>query len=172
MKYGWSVKCDTRKLLKEIEAYRKKMETGMRSVVRDLSRRIVSFARKAYGNDAVTVTPDPVTQDGTTCATVIRANGRPVVFVEFGAGDLTDTGHEYAAALDSAGVYVRAGEWSRTEGLGAAGKHPNYADDGWWYYDGKVCKGVMPRRVLFNAVQNAMTNAEKNAIKAYGKRMK
>ena len=39
-------------------------------------------------------------------------------------------------------------------------------------YDGKVYKGVMPRRVLFNAVQAAMTTAEQDAVRAYGKKVK
>ena len=172
MKYKWTLTCETKTLLKELKKYEKSLETGVRNIIRQFANKVVKEARNAYGESAVTVTADPVQQSEATCYTTIRANGRPVVFLEFGAGDYTDPSHEYAASLAAAGVYVRAGEWSRTEGNGANGKHPTYADDGWWWYDGKVYKGVMPRRVLFNAVQAAMTTAEKDAVGAYGKKVK
>lgn len=170
------ISADVRKIVRSIEKYRKNLEKFISNTVNAVAEAVANAARPVYGS-AVRVNVEPVQHEDTLYSCFVTAEGKAVVFLEFGAGDYTDSGHPFAPELaKQAAVYVRAGQWSSTEGLGAKDQsdprnHPNYASDGYWFFGGRFYNGVLPRRALFNAVQSAMAKTQGLVNKQYDKVM-
>lgn len=142
---------------KQLLKYRKALEDYMEAVVKGICGVISDKAKAAYGGSGVVVTVEKV-ESGNTIAYQVRANGEEVVFIEFGAGDRTDSGSEYAKALAiSSGVYVYAGSWSRNEGNASYNPtvHPNYWQDKYWMLGKTKMTYVEPKRVLYDAVHDS-----------------
>lgn len=148
---------DKSQLVKELKKYRDTLvEQRVKPIMERLCSEIRDMAAVEYGA-AVSVTYEPTAPSaGDALAYRIIANGEAVVFLEFGAGVDTDSGHEYAGALTSqTGINVTPGSYSSTEGSG------QFAQYGWWKFGGRYYRGVRPLRALLHAVQNAKANWSK-----------
>lgn len=115
----------------------------MDNALGDIAGEIAKKAREIYG-PSVTVTVEPADHGKD-----VVASGKAVMFLEFGAGTMTDTAHPYAG---DAPVEIRPGSYSETHaGMFAS---TNEDGDGYWIFGGKVYHYVVPRRALYHAVED------------------
>ncbi len=143
-------------LYKQLKEYRENLVKYMDAIIKGICGVIRDKAQAVYGG-SVSVTVEPL-ESGNTIVYQVRANGEAVVFIEFGAGDRTDSTNEYAYNLAvSSGVYVYAGSWSRREGNASLNPtvHPNYYEDGYWMLNRTKMTYVEPKRALYNAVHDS-----------------
>lgn len=94
------------KIAKQIKEYGESLQTKMRSLMEDVLKAGQRAADMAYGG-RISVTYEILS--GSTA--VLSANGAQVCFLEFGTGELVDTGHPYANTIP--GVEVYPGSWSK-----------------------------------------------------------
>ena len=71
----------------------------------------------------------------------IIAHGKDVAFLEFGAGFTTDISHPWKHLMD---FDVRPGSWSETHAR-------QFADHGFWFYNGTSYSYIPPTRAMYNA---------------------
>lgn len=141
-------KTSIQKAINELERTKKRLMKKLKIVAERLAQEGARAAEAAYGSP-VAVSVEEI-EDGYA----ILASGDAVVFLEFGAGDATDSGHPYAKALAPEGVAVVRGSWSR--------EHANqYATQGWWLFGGIRMTEVIPRRGLLMASQEMSQVADR-----------
>lgn len=78
------------------------------------------------------------------CHDMLIAEGKDVCFLEFGAGVYADGNHPWAGEMPFA---VRPGSWSETHAR-------QFADRGFWFYNGTSYSYIPPTRAMFNASEN------------------
>lgn len=71
----------------------------------------------------------------------IIAHGKDVGFLEFGAGITTDMAHPWKHLMP---FDVRPGSWSETHAR-------QFADNGFWFYNGTSYSYIPPTRAMYNA---------------------
>ena len=144
-------------LVKQLKTYRKNLIKYMNEVIKGICGVIRDKAQSVYGSE-VEVSVEQVSQEGNIVYQVV-AQGEAVVFIEFGAGDKTDSTSPYVYTLaESSGIYVYAGSWSRNEGNASYNPtiHPNYYQDKYWRLKGgAIMHYVEPKRALYNAVNDS-----------------
>ena len=98
---------------------------------------------------AVVCSAMPTTIQGETVSGGVNADGGAVVFLEFGAGDVTGFG-EHGETIENfeatSGVSVYPGSFSEVNSQ-------QYSNKGYWVFGGRVYRGVYPRRGMFHASQ-------------------
>lgn len=86
----------------------------------------------------------------------IEADGKSVVFLEFGAGDTVNTGNKYAGEVTAQGVEVRSGSWSE--------KHAQqYSTYGRWEFppgSGNWLTAVAPRNAMEKAYEKIILSIQ------------
>lgn len=97
---------------------------------------------------------DPAESNGKTITGRLNANGLAVVFFEFGAGDLAgagDLGEQQSNFEMETGIAVYPGSYSETIGSG------EYAEMGYWHFNGIRYEYIEPRRGMYHAGQTIRT---------------
>lgn len=120
-------------------------------------------ARAAYGGEAVSVVVEPI-ENGMA----IKASGRAVVFLEFGAGSTVNEANRYASVMP---FEVRRGSWS-DQAVGPDGKTPGmYARTGYKYWvlnNGVVLTHIEPRNGMQKAYDEIIQNVVEIAREVFG----
>ena len=142
-----------------------KAERELDSILKDFDQKVDVFvqeiakigqqaAQGAYGGAiSVTLVND---KDGVT----ISADGKAVVFLEFGAGSTTNSANRYALELP---FLVYRGSYSdETKGEYQA-THYNY-----WHFGGKEITGVEPRNGMQKAYEAIMQDISSVARRVFG----
>ena len=141
-------------VLEQLKKYESRVPLFMERLVYTIADSIRTFADPLYnpnGGKAVVVEVLQGAKEGNLVTYTITANGKAVVFLEFGAGNATDSGAPYAAQLAaSEGILVAAGSYSSTEGTG------EYADHKFWIFGSTKMTEIIPTRALYRAVRNAI----------------
>lgn len=99
-------------------------------------------AQGAYGS-AISVTVEPI-ENGMA----IIANGDAVAFLEFGAGDATNSGNRYANEMP---FDVSPGSWSKEHAQ-------QYIKLGYWVFGGVKYTAIQPRNGMEHAYEAIMEN--------------
>lgn len=120
---------------RETERWLQEFDKKVERFLAEIAKLGAETAQAAYGNGA-TVTVEP-TGDGY----LIRADGRGVVFLEFGAGDAVAVDNKYAGEMPF-GVYP--GSWSEQH-------KRQYSETGKWTFGGVEYTEIQPR----NGMQKA-----------------
>lgn len=147
------------KALKQIAQYKKDLADKCERFIEELAIVGQRVASGAFAKGATEDADDAYvfiqkTQDGW----VINAIGKDVVFIEFGAGALTDIMHPMADAL---GVKVYPGSWSEED-------KQLFTQKGYWYYNGKLLDHITPRRGMLEAETAIRQEAENIARRIFG----
>ena len=117
-------------------------------------------ARGAYGGNAVSVY---VTQDGK--GYTIHADGKAVVFLEFGAGDTVNVSNMFKGEVESQGHFeISSGSWSRSD----ESETHEYRDTGKWHFGGREYSYIEPRNGLQKAYDAIIQDIRKVAREVYG----
>ena len=118
-------------------------------------------AQGAYGG-AIKVTVEPI-ENGMS----IIANGKAVVFLEFGAGATVNTGNRYASQM---GFPVERGSYS-DQSIGPDGRPPGeYTRSGYrqWHIGNTVVTEVQPRNGMEHAYQAIIESIHSVAREVFG----
>ena len=151
------------------DASTKKACDKLNYYINSLPKRIVQFekklaevgaaaARGAYG-PSVTVSVVPY-DGGKGVGYKVVANGNAVCFLEFGAGDLTDTSHPFASEVP---FQVRPGSYS-------AVNSKQYSERGCWHFGGQIYFYVKPVRGLWEAHKAIRRDILKVANEVFSKK--
>lgn len=130
-------------------------------LVDEFLRRVAELGREtAQGAYGPTVTSGvTVTTERTNEGYVIKANGREVVFLEFGAGLLTNANNRYAQAMPfpvSQGSYSESvkGPYWKTGFL-------------YWHYGGDLLRYIVPRNAMESAYGEIMRQIKRIADEVF-----
>ena len=142
-------------------------ERQARQLISDFNRKVDEFireiaeigaraARGAYGS-AVTVTVDEIDN-----GLAINANGKAVVFMEFGAGSAVDSSNRFASVVEQEGGFdIRPGSWSE--------QHAHqYERLGYWVFGGQRYYEVQPVNGMEKAYEAIMQDMRNAATKVFG----
>lgn len=147
------------KAIKQIEDYKKSLDTKLKELAERLCTIGVDIVKVSYlsgrreGNSNVDVYIEP-TEKG--CKLV--AEGQDVCFLEFGAG-VSTVDYEKDGQEGLPPIYP--GSWSSTEGTG------QFAENGYWYYNGEKLDGLMPKLGMYHASQIMQQKAIQEARKIF-----
>jgi hypothetical protein len=131
----------------------KQLDQKTKQFMQELAKVGADAAKAAYGS-AVDVTAEPFGDD----EWVIRASGEAVIFLEFGAGDATESGHRYANEMP---FDLQPGSWSREHAQ-------QYWANGFWVFGGRKYTEVKPRRGMLEAYQAMMREFPNVAKRVFG----
>ena len=152
-------------------AYKERVNRIMNDVLETVCDEIVRIAQGLYGRE-VRVTYTPVKTDGDTMVYRVDADGRAVVFLEFGAGYTTDgTTVQAQVFYENTGIKVELGSFSASEdGTGEFIRtHIETGGHGYWtLLNGVRLDHVEPRRALHQAIENVMAEFDELATKDRG----
>lgn len=99
--------------------------------------------RQTHGKHA-----DGIWSEKTTDGYKVVAEGKDLLFIEFGAGDMAGT---TSVLYDQIPVSVRPGSWSETHAQ-------QYSTQGFWFFGGKMYRETIPHPAFYYAYQ-AMVQA-------------
>lgn len=102
--------------------------------------------RKDFGNTDVYLTPPQIDEANLSGKLILR--GSDSLFVEYGAGDLTDPPE-------------LAGTYSETKGIGM------YAENGYWYWGGKKWTGIRAFHPIYWGGQTARKYLEEHGHEVF-----
>ena len=131
-------------LTRKLEAYANSLESKKRTFIERIAQigfsyADIAFSEAAYDGDKDVTVHEPQWVDENTISVV--ADGKSVLFIEFGAG-LIGGGHELAGQFG-----YGPGTWSD----GPGGKHHWDDPRGWYYGHGQKSYGNRPARAMYEA---------------------
>lgn len=140
------------KVIKGLEEYQKRIEVKGVEVCKQLAKSGAEYARKGYERDILfypgqrdRMNDIKVYDDESLMGHSFWAEGRALLFLEFGAGVTYGYGHPLADELGfGPGTYPGKGHWDDP--------------DGWWYFDGlhfAHTYGNRPSQVMYAAAKRA-----------------
>ena len=141
------------KAIEKLEEIQRELDRKMEQFLQEIAEVGRKAAADAYGS-AVTVTADPVGNN----EYVISANGKAVVFLEFGAGDATEPGHRFANEMP---FDVQPGSYSRENAQ-------MYYKNGFWIFGGRMYTEVKPRHGMLRAYEAVMQEIPNVAKRVFG----
>lgn len=109
-------------------------------------------AQSAYGG-AISVTVEPI-ENGMA----IIADGDAIAFLEFGAGDATNSGNRYASMMP---FEVVPGSWSKEHAQ-------QYVKLGYWIFGGVKYTAIQPRNGMEHAYEAVIENIHSTAREVFG----
>lgn len=115
----------------------RKFEENVNRFLERLAQIGKESAQGAYGS-AINVTVEPI-ENGMA----IRANGKAIAFLEFGAGDATNSGNRYANVMP---FDVEPGSWSKEHAQ-------EYVKYGYWIFGGVKYTAIQPRNGMERAYE-------------------
>ncbi len=148
---------DSSSIVKAEEEYRKLLEEFDKKVevfLRRVAESAAKVAQTEYGS-GVTVSVKQI--DG---GYVVNANGKAVVFLEFGAGLMTDSSDIFAKEVDFP-VYV--GSYSEL----ASSSHEFYKT-GKWHFGGKEYTYIVPKNAMQKAYESVAQSFGQIAKEVFG----
>lgn len=158
------VKFDTQDTIDSLRKYRQNFINVMNDIMDDICQTIVRDSQALYGRH-VTVTRYPVKTDGGQLLYRVEANGKPVVFLEFGAGYTVDNSTiEAQVFYENSGVLVELGSFSASaDGTGEFIRtHIETGGHGYWTLaNGVRIDHVEPRRALHLAIESALASMQR-----------
>ena len=124
-----------------------------RRILREFDRNVTRFIAEIaqIGRDAAAGAYGPaisVTLQAHDNGITISADGRGIVFLEFGAGDAVNSGNRYANQMP---FEVRPGSWSENHAQ-------QYSTLGYWIFGGVVYREIQPRNGMQTAYDEIMAN--------------
>ncbi len=145
--------------LSQLEQYKRDFPNKCEKFIEELALVGQRVAAGAFAKGALEDATDAtVTVEKTAGGWTIHAIGKDVVFIEFGAGVLTDLMHPMADRLT---VNVYPGSWSEED-------KKMFVNKGYWYYNGKITDHITPRRGMVEAESAIWQEAENIARRIFG----
>lgn len=145
---------DIERALRKVERYAEKIDGRMNRLTEVLAKDGAEAAADAYGSSSVDVN---AIYEGNGTSLVV-AQGEPVVFLEFGAGDTVATPEFTEANFP---FDISSGSYSRTEGSG------EYDETGKWHFGKREYRYIYPRRGMVNAERVIEDNYESRAREVF-----
>lgn len=137
-----------------IKSYKKVLQHKMRTIIRRLAKEIAKPAAEGTYGRAITVTTER-----TYKGYKIIAEGEAVCFLEFGAGTMTNSGHEFASKMPFS---VYPGSWSENHAK-------EFSTNGYWTFSGKRYYYVEPRPGMYEAYKAITNNVYRIAKEEFSK---
>lgn len=134
------------KVIQQLQRYQKELDVRLNLIIEQLSKEGFEIAKFAFANaryDGDNDTDVFVEWQSETECTIV-AQGRAVLFIEFGSGITYGYGHPKPA---SDNYHYGPGTWSE----GPEGKGHWDDPDGWYYGHGKKSWGNPPAMAMYNA---------------------
>ena len=148
--------------IKEIREYKKWVKKKSHELCRRLAEIGLSVAKiyiiPSNGNTDVTLSVVPLS-DGY----LLRADGKDVCFMEFGAGVTSGLG--YDTKLITPPVDISPGSWSEAHD-GQFFKRGGYPH-GYWYYNGEPMNSIVPQMGMYHAVKEITQRIEQVASEVF-----
>ena len=134
----------------------KQFERNVNRFIHELGEIGRDTAEQWYG-DTITVTLEEIPN-----GVAINANGRHVVFLEFGAGDAVNESNMYAATVEQEGGFeIRPGSYSEINAH-------QYELTGRWTFGGIVYTEVQPRNAMEHVYETLQQEMRAIAERVFG----
>lgn len=132
--------------ISELNNEKTAFERDTHQVLKQLADIAKNAIQQAFGS-AATVSVQQIT-DGYS----VSANGDAIIFLEFGAGDMTDSSDRYASSMP---FPVRPGSWSSS-----ADGSKMYSRFGFWVFGGRQYRYIMPRNGMQKGYEAIIQNIQ------------
>ncbi len=143
----------------ELEMIRRLFKRQVNEFIHELGRIGQETAQACYG-DSITVTLEDKPN-----GVVINANGRGIIFLEFGAGDATNSSHKYADRME---FDIRPGSYSEINfNPQTLEPWPSYHIHGFWIFGQTVFREVQPTNAMEHVYEAIHENMEEVARRVF-----
>ena len=148
--------------IKEIKAYKRWVHKKAIELCKRLAEIGLSVAKIYFipsnGNTDVTLSVTPLNN-----GYLLRADGKDVCFMEFGAGVTAGLGYDTAQVTPP--VDIEPGSWSEAHNgqFFKTGGFPN----GYWYYNGEPMNAIVPQMGMYHAVKEMTQRIEQVAREVF-----